>query len=197
MPTVVLITGFARSGKDTLAAGIIEGARRSDCAQINFADGLKESANKFLEWVGLLDDETDFFDDDYKARNRNVLVELGRFARSHDKDIFAKMLCADADEFSRSKRREETLKDVLVVVSDWRYMNELRVVRERLGDGLGWRVVTVRVDTLGVYAANEEEGLSIGEITREHASDYGFVFAPGSAKAVEAEGRYLARTLGL
>jgi hypothetical protein len=197
MPTLVLITGYARSGKDTFATGILEAVRRSDAAQINFADGLKESANKFLEWVGLHDgDETDFFDDDYKTKHRHILVELGRFARSHDKDIFAKMLCDDATEFHIEKRREQTVRDTLVVVSDWRYLNELRVAERSLGAD-GWRIIKVRVDTVGTWAANEEEGLSIGEITRETAPDYSYVFAPGSANCILAEGRFLARTLGL
>jgi hypothetical protein len=197
MPTLVLITGYARSGKDTFALGIELAAKRSDVAHINYADGLKESANKFLEWVGLHDGDTmDFFDDDFKAKHRNVLVELGRFARSYDRDIFAKMLCGDAAEFHTEKRREQTLRDTLVVTSDWRYLNELKVAQRSLGAD-GWRIVTVRINTVGIEAANDEEGISIGEITRETVADYEYTFSQGSAACVEAEGRFLARTLGL
>lgn len=193
MHTVVLITGYARSGKDTFRNGMFTGNQRCPGRGYNYADGLKEAANKYLDWVGLGD--KDFYDDEFKAQNRHILVELGRFARSIDVDVFANLFVEDCLEFAKDCQRIGA--DALVVNSDWRYLNELRVTQARLGDLKGWRVITVRIDTDGIGPANEEEGLSIGEITREVAPDYCFVFGRNNPRIVEAEGKNLARILGV
>ena len=43
-PTLVLISGFARAGKDTLAEGILEWSRRPS-RKTSFASHLKDAAN--------------------------------------------------------------------------------------------------------------------------------------------------------
>ena len=51
-PTLVLIAGYARAGKDTLASGILEWSQRP-AEHINFADALKEAANHYMDYLGL------------------------------------------------------------------------------------------------------------------------------------------------
>ena len=51
-PTLVLIAGFARAGKDTLANGLLEWSTRP-AEHINFADALKEAGNHFLDYLQL------------------------------------------------------------------------------------------------------------------------------------------------
>ena len=187
MRTVVLITGFARSGKDTLANGMIEASKDQDFIEhLNFADCLKLGLNEMLATFGQLTDETNFFTEKFKAKHRDMLVSAGRFARSLDRNVFASAFCNRITDFRFDNN---------IICSDWRYLNELEVVKKELGNT--YRIVTVKVSTVGVDQANEEEGLSISEIIRDVKFDYEFSFMPNSKTHIEAEGRELARRLGL
>jgi len=190
MSTLVLICGYARAGKDTLADGFLEryGIAKGGIVHVNFADTLKDAGNTYLDAVGMFKEgDRDFRQDAFKVRNRRFLVDAGTFARSLNRDVFAEAFAAKA------KRWEESLDNPLIVCSDWRYLNELRVQQAALPD---WKIVTVRVDTVGVEAANEEEGMSIGEITREVPVDVSFKFMPNSAQLIKAEGKNLCRSFG-
>jgi hypothetical protein len=189
MPTAVLITGYARAGKDTLAAGFLDRAAVSTrpIAHINFADVLKTAANSYLSSIGLFEEQHDFRLEAFKVRHRRFLVEAGTFARSIDRDVFA------IGFVEACRRWSGQGLDPLVVCSDLRYLNELMFVKTELAD---WRVVTVRVDTTGIEAANEEEGKSIGEMTRAVPFDVSFKFLPDSAQLIKAEGKNLCRSFG-
>jgi len=187
MRTVVLITGYARAGKGTFANAMLDAAKEQGYIEhLNFADCLKLGLNEMLATFGQLSDATDFFNERFKAQHRDVLVTAGRFARSLDRNVFAKSFCNRITDFRFNSH---------IVCSDWRYLNELQVVKNDLGKT--HRIITVRVNTVGIEAANEEEGLSIGEITREVPIDYEYTFMPNGKTHIEAEGRELARRLGL
>ena len=85
----------------------------------------------------------------------------------------------------------------MVVCPDWRYLNEYLFVKFWLGDCYGWRIVTVNIDTAGLAPANEEEGVSIGAITREMAFDISLKFQPDRSQLIKAEGKNIARQIGL
>ena len=85
-PTLVLISGFAMAGKDTLASGLLEWSTRP-AEHINMADSLKEAGNHFLDYLGI---DGNFFREDFKVENRDFLVHAGKFARRLDKDVFAR-----------------------------------------------------------------------------------------------------------
>ena len=72
-PTLVLVSGFARAGKDTLASGLLEWSTRS-AEHINFADALKEACNQYLDYLQL---DGDFFREDFKVEHRKFLVDAG------------------------------------------------------------------------------------------------------------------------
>lgn len=183
-PTLVLISGFARAGKDTLASGILEWSRRPS-SKINFADVLKEASNQYLDYLQI---KGDFFNEQFKCQHRDFLVAAGRLARSLDQDIFAKHLAnfvpciPGADE-----QANET-----VVCSDWRYENELRTCQDILWP-LGWKVRTVYVSTAGIGPANDEEADSILAIRAGHSFDQEYIFKPDDRNAIMTEGRSLAR----
>ena len=191
-PTIVLISGAARSGKDTLADGIIEGAK-SPVNRIRFADPLKDAADDFMACLGL-DRYGSFHNDGFKSFHRDFLVTAGKFARSLDVDVFAYLLVQRSQGFAMGTAIAGIR--TVVVVPDWRYSNELKVVRSILGVA-GWRIVTVRVETGGVLPANEEEALSLAAIRRDHPVDLEFYFNPQSAERVKREGIELARTLSI
>ena len=191
--TLVLITGYARSGKDTLAEGIMAGiAAPTRWAQKrSFADTLKEGANEYLKFLQLESDAIDFYNEEFKVRHRDYLVAAGRLARSVNVDVFAAAFTRKCLEYCT------THGPGVVVCPDWRYLNEYRFVKLWLGDCYGWRIVTVNIDTAGLAPANEEEGVSIGAITREMAFDISLKFQPDRSQLIKAEGKNIARQIGL
>jgi hypothetical protein len=187
-PTLVLISGFARAGKDTLAEGILEWSRRPS-RKTSFSAHLKDAANDFLWSLNL---EGDFHNEAFKVKHRDLLVTMGKFARSMNPDVFAENLA----HFVPIQMGPDEVAPETVVVSDWRYINELRVSQSILWN-LGWKVRTVYVATAGVGPANDEELDSICEIKQYHSFDQEFVFAPNSRQCILAEGRHLAKTWNL
>ena len=182
-PTLVLIAGFARAGKDTLASGILEWSRRP-AVKLNFADALKEAGNEFLSYLHL---SGDFFNEEFKVQHRDFLVSAGQFARSINKDVFAYHLanfapCTEAPcgEVAQT-----------VVCSDLRYLNEIHVCQEILTP-LGWRVRTVYLATAGVYHANDEEFYSVLDMKSNHRFDQEFIFRPNARQDIINEGKRLA-----
>ena len=192
-PVVVLITGPARAGKDTLADGVVSGAK-APVWRIRFADALKEAADDFLSALDLYRFGS-FSNDGFKAKHRDFLVSSGRFARSLDVDVFARLLCTRVAFYGSEIAPMSSIRPV-VVVPDWRYLNELTAVRTLLGSN-GWKVVTVEIQTAGVLPANDEEAVSLGEIRRSIVTDFSFSFAPGHADCVRKEGINLARELSI
>jgi hypothetical protein len=190
---VVLVSGYARAGKNTFADGMIRKSRKFGGALVetSFAAELKSAANAYLEEIGLLTSSSDFFEDGFKNKYRNALVELGRMSRDIDKDIFAKKVAARVLDMSDLRG-----KDFPFVVTDWRYLNEYLVLRDLL-EPRGFRVVTVRIDTAGILPSNDEELHSLAEIRRNMAPDKEFVFAPDQRDAILAEGERFAAELGL
>ena len=183
LPTIILLSGYARAGKDTFARGIKE--QGYNVMTTSVAYGLKEISDDYLAGLGLQNDQTmSFFNDSFKAKYREFLVAGGRFARSINKDIFIDQLI----------ERIDPIKNMDVVVTDWRYINEINKVREMM---ISWRIITVYIETLGNFASNEEEALSIAEMRRAMACDYEFYFAPDSEKAIVKTGRDFARELSL
>lgn len=184
-PTLILIAGYARAGKDTLATGILEWARRPSRKQ-NFADYLKDAGNDFLMSLNL---EGSFHDERFKCEHRDFLVAAGRLARSINVDIFAENLA----NFCPIQMTPDELAPETVVCSDWRYINELEVCQEVLTD-LGWKVRTIYVSTAGVGPANSEELDSIMAVREKHEFDLELTFSPNSRNAIMTEGRYIARS---
>jgi hypothetical protein len=184
-PTLVLISGFARAGKDTLASGLLEWSTRP-AEHINFADALKEAGNHFMDYLGL---EGNFMTEDFKCENRDALVAMGRFARRLDKDVFARHFA----NWVPVMKHHDQVSPETVVCSDWRYINELRVCQDILWEK-GWKVRTVYVSTAGVGPANDEELDSIAEIRANHLFDQEYIFKPNARQQIMSEGRILAKS---
>ena len=184
-PTLVLISGFARAGKDTLASGLLEWSTRP-AEHINLADSLKEASNHFLDYLGL---EGDFFSEPFKCDNRDALVNFGKFARRMDPDVFARHFA----NWCPVMKHVDQPSPETVVCSDWRYINELRVCQDILWEK-GWKVRTVYVSTAGVGPANDEELDSIAEIRAAHLFDQEYIFKPDARNQIMSEGRLLAKS---
>lgn len=158
-PTVFLINGFAQAGKDTLADCIIALLGSSNCIKMSFADPLKSVASDAMRQLG--HPKVDFKEEKWKKKHRKVLVALAEAAREENPDTFALLLAEGASNAIYGAKK-------CVVVSDWRYLNELRVIE-------GWpscSLVTIRIKREGVGAANESERLSIIEIEKTVRYDF-------------------------
>lgn len=179
-PTVVMVSGYARAGKDTLAKEIcrITGGKR-----LAFADQLKDTCNLMLEKYDL-HGKVDFRSETDKVRHRNVLIAVGEALRSIDKDIFARTVAAEA--------RWNLVASRVVVISDWRYQNELEVVTAKVAP---FRVIRVEVAREGALPAGEEEKANQQAI-RNAGLDYMQYFNPGDIAGINALAQEIADNIG-
>jgi hypothetical protein len=183
-PTIVLLCGYARAGKDTFALGMTDGA--PDLARTSFAAALKQSADVLLSELEIYSLGNTFFSEAFKNKHRAFLVEAGRCARSINQDVFADHLVSKVSGYETTN----------VVVTDWRYRNEYDVIKRDLG-AIGWKVVPVWIETIGTFAANVEEALTIADIRRHLPFEHEFFFRPCSEEGVRAEGKRFAHALAL
>jgi hypothetical protein len=188
--TVVLITGYARAGKDTLGDAIAS-VNPVNSVKISFASLLKDRCDWFLNMNGLgggKHDEFSFHNEKFKIQNRHFLESAGTLIRSINPEFFVNAVVAVC------KQIESPNKSMNVIVSDWRYMNELRVIENELK---GWRVIKLSINTAGVQPASESEARSVGEIIRNATFDREVWFVPDSASKIRSEGISIALSLGL
>jgi adenosyl cobinamide kinase/adenosyl cobinamide phosphate guanylyltransferase len=179
--TIVLLSGYARSGKDTFAEGM---TRYSvDIKRIAYADALKDAANEYARNLGL---SVNFHEETFKAQHRDTLVAMGRFARSIHRDVFVFNLTEAAN-------RERGH----VVVTDCRYLNETIVTKQIMGEVRGWRVIHLHIETEGVGPANDEEASSIREMLEGVIPDQTYVFKPNTAVTIREVGASVAKHLQL
>ena len=179
--TIVLLSGYARSGKDTFAEGMTRSS--NTIRRIAFADALKDAANEFALNLGL---SVNFHEENFKAQNRETLVAMGRFARSIHKDVFIYNLT----EVAKRERGH-------VVVTDARYINEVVVTKQLMGEIREWRVVHLHIETEGVGPANDEEATSIREMLEGVIPDQTYLFKPNSAVTIREVGASVAKHLQL
>ena len=179
--TIVLLSGYARSGKDTFAEGM---TRYSNAIRrIAFADALKDAANDFAYQLGRT---ADCLDETFKKEHRDTWVAMGRFARAMHEEVFIFNLTESA-----KKERGH------VVIPDTRYINEVVVTKQLMGEVRGWRVVHLHIETEGVGPANEEEASSIREMLEGVIPDQTYCFKPNSAVTIREVGASVAKHLQL
>jgi hypothetical protein len=147
---IIGISGYARSGKDTLADSLLaEFCHRNVCAsKFKFANILKKAISRSLEIVELpFSVDTENTED--KTAVRPLLVEFGKFCRSRDMDIFAKRT-VDSIEF------QFRIGNQIAIVPDLRYQNEGALLHEcAKRNGFGYHHIDI--ERKGTFAANQEE----------------------------------------
>ena len=168
-PTVFLIGGLSRVGKDTLADRIasLTGARK-----LAFADSLKAAGNRYFTSLGI--ESVDLTQDADKVKYRELLVAMGKAARAVEVDIFARH-CSEYARYSILSGRS-------VVIPDWRYLNELSVLTRIVAPA---KVVTVLLHRMGAQPANAEEAHSIEQIERNLTADVVRSFDSGDLNGID------------
>ena len=168
-PTVFLIGGFSRAGKDTLADRI---AALTGAAKVSFADDLKAAANRVFTSLGI--ESVDLKAEPDKVRFRDLLVAAGKAARAVDPDVFAR--------HAGQRARYSILSGRCVVIPDWRYLNELAVVHRLVAPA---RVVTVLIEKTCNAPANEEEARTIRDILDNVTIDQARIFDTGDLNGID------------
>ncbi len=116
--TIILISGKARSGKDTFA-GFLPGY-----CKYAFADKLKDIAAE-LGWDEIKD-----------AKGRKLLQDLGTIAREYDPNIWCDILI-DTLHYDGCPHR--------IAITDCRYPNEMEAMKQ-WADDFNYNWITVRLE---------------------------------------------------
>ena len=154
-PVLILLSGWAGSGKDAAAALLTE---YHEFKRFAFADPLKEAV---AAETGL---PASMFERPFKDRPisasdsrtpRDLLIAHADAARALDPDIYSRAIVADILTSGINR----------AVISDWRYRREGTVVADAL-KGAGWRIVGVRIERPGIVpsAAPIEHDLDSAEM---------------------------------
>jgi hypothetical protein len=187
-PALILVCGFARAGKDTLADGLQAGAING-AVKVSFADPLKVSANQAIrDIIGPGWDIPGFKDEAFKVKNRALLVELGKACRAIHQDCFV--------ELALEQAAEHIAAGLTVIITDVRYSNELSRCAT-WAEMRGVPLYTLLIHTDGIEAANEEERTNFDLLlVRSSTSSIGWTdrsrWQPGSAEQIKRHGRGLA-----
>lgn len=121
MRQVILVTGYARAGKDTFGSGL-----RACCPsliRVQFSAPLKRAATLAFDSFG---QQVDFFDDATKEqpRYREVLLAMGKAATDKQTGVFAEAALKDVKYYLDQGYN--------VVLTDWRRPIEYEVIRAGL-----------------------------------------------------------------
>lgn len=179
-PKIILISGYARSGKDTFADSLVP--ELVVAHRVSFASELKEVANKTLWMLGL--GHIDLHRDEDKVRYRELLIGLARAARSADLSIFARLACRRIDEIRNAGS--------YVVITDWRYANEHEYLCTKYGKE---NIITVMMERSGGVPAHEEEQNSISEIKSSISIDLKVSAEDGDLKLISQQAALLGNTI--
>lgn len=177
-PKIILVSGYARSGKDTFAQAMIPILTASH--RVSFAYELKEVANRTLWMLGLSD--IDLHKDEDKVKYRDILIGIARTARKADPSIFARLACRRIDEIRAAGSH--------VIVTDWRYANEHEYLCEKYGHE---NIKTVMVHKVGGVPVHSEEDESIGKILETIKIDTSITAIEGDLKPLYYYADHLAR----
>ena len=150
MNTIYMISGFAGSGKDTVA-NILCGQFSHVHGSFAFADSLKiDTANTYhlpLNWFY----ERQFKDSPIAKHNgatpRQLLLETARIAREMDINVYSRRVVTKIDDLFRIYPKARA-----VVISDWRYQREYDHVRESFDTN----IVRIRVVRNNVSADEQD-----------------------------------------
>lgn len=171
MSQIICIGGLSRAGKDTLADLICARANKH-YAKVQFSRPLKDTARAALESLGC---SGDFDNEDFKADpvNRALLVAMGEAARAQNPDVFA--------EHAATRVGNLLMKGYGVILSDWRYMNEAKVIRHWFPEVTIRHVVVIKENS---EAANETEAKTVPELYTAFPGTEFVCAQPGALTAI-------------
>lgn len=179
---IILISGFARSGKDTLANAIASNLTRQKRHPhiIKFADSLKGTVQGALECLdlGRFDVFTESEAD--KKRIRPTLVAFGEFCRSLNVDVFANYTVGEIKATLSGTEYPQ-----FIIIPDCRYLNEDKVVRAFASAHGDTEVIRIHIQRENNKPANMEEERSIKALNESSLNYRLALFDDGDLGAIE------------
>lgn len=153
---IFVITGKARSGKDTIAGDIQEYYEKKSqkCISLAYATPIKEYAKKIVAWDGK--DET---------KPRDFLQYLGTelIRKKIDPDFFTRRMKEDILIYSE-------YYDV-IIISDARFIDEIEMIKNNFD-----KVVIIKVEKPNLISnLTEKQQQHASEISLDHYNKYDYV----------------------
>lgn len=161
----ILISGKARSGKDTIAKYLIEQYGYTRWA---FADKLKECIYKYSDWDGEKDE-----------KGRKLLQSVGQAFREYDKDNWIKVLAKDIVEYIQDYH---FLSYFNIVISDVRFINEIETFKNLMLEAFDENNIkfrTIRIDR-PIENDNAEWHKDISEIDLDNYNNFDYIISNDS-----------------
>jgi hypothetical protein len=136
--SIILLRGFSNSGKDYIGNILCE---KYGYKRFAFADALKKIvASQFTTPIENFHSQevkpTVCKNDTLGRTHRQLLIDEGARLREINKDIFAKFCCQDI-KISYARK---------IVITDWRYENELQVIKDTFPD---FKITPVHIMRIG------------------------------------------------
>jgi hypothetical protein len=150
--TIVIVSGYSQSGKDTLGAHLV---KTYGFTRFAFADELKDDiAFEFPNISRSLLDTHQGKSKPYfnpfvgeLQTVRHLLISYGQYRRSQDVNYWVNRVTAKLDRLDCDK----------VIITDWRFPNEFETLKKWSERHAGWKVITVRIDRHPESPVNDPE----------------------------------------
>ena len=132
--SIILIRGYSQSGKDFVGKIL---CKKYGYQRFAFADSLKRLVcNKYniqMEQLHSQHGKMQICEEDEQKRTyRQILIDEALLARNNDDNCFAKDCCEEIQTYDAK----------LIVITDWRYPNELDVIKDYFPD---YHILTVHL----------------------------------------------------
>lgn len=152
--SIILLRGFSHSGKDYVGKILSE---KYEYTRFAFADSLKslvaKEYNCNLEQLHSQSGKLEICPSDSTHRTyRQILIDEALRLRNMDCDIFAKLCCEEI---------KNSLKNI-IVITDWRYQNELDIISKQFPD---YKINTVIIKRI------EQHKSPVSDISEYHLQD--------------------------
>ena len=136
-PLIVLISGWAHAGKDSVAKILVE---TYDFQKYAFADPIKQKVAEEedipLEWCYDQKRKAEALPSNPERTLREELIRVGEDARELDKEVWAKVIGEKIQKAIKKGKRK-------FVVSDWRMIDELWGLQKLIPDAI---ILPIRVN---------------------------------------------------
>lgn len=152
---IILLRGYSQSGKDFVGKILCE---QYNFKRFAFADSLKKIVSKNfqcdLDQLHSQQGKLKICPNDSRGRTyRQILIDEAFRLREMDANVFAKFCCQDISTEEQSER---------IVITDWRYPNELDVITRLLPE---YTVTTVHIQRRG------QDKSPVNDISEYHLID--------------------------
>jgi hypothetical protein len=140
--SIILLRGFSHSGKDFIGQILCE---KYDYKRFAFADSLKKMVQLEFncKWEHLHTQEGKLQiceSDSFKRTYRQILIDEALRLRNIDSGVFAKHCCSEIIGLNPEEDTPER-----IVITDWRYPNEIAILESLFSD---YKIIPVLIERI-------------------------------------------------